>query len=115
MKRKIPLKHYRKYPPELKLAVCKDREKGLSLRECAKKCKLFRPGCTKPPDSLILGWEKLYKELDSKCFFVNRQGNRSQYGSDGESTSTNANTHHDNCFLQYLLKHHNHQRLLQLL
>ena len=27
MKRKIPLKHYRKYPPELKLAVCKDREK----------------------------------------------------------------------------------------
>lgn len=75
MKRKIPLKHYRKYPPELKLAVCKDKEKGLSLRECAKKYKLFRPGCKKPPDSLILGWEKLYKELGPKCFFVNRQGN----------------------------------------
>ena len=90
MKRKIPLKHYRKYPPELKLAVCKDREKGLSLRECAKKYKLFRHGCKKPPDSLILGWEKLYKELGPKCFFVNRQGNRSQYDSDGEPTSTNA-------------------------
>ena len=88
MKRKIPLKHYRKYPPELKLALCKDREKGLSLRECAKKYKLFRPGCKKPPDSLILGWEKLYKELGPKCFFVNRQGNHSQYGSDGEPTST---------------------------
>lgn len=90
MKRKISLKHYRKYPPELKLAVCKSREKGLSLRECAKKYKLFCPSCKKPPDSLILGWEKLYKELGPKCFFVNRQGNRSQYGSDGEPTSTNA-------------------------
>ena len=90
MKRKIPLKHYRKYPPELKPAVCKDREKGLSLRGCAKKYKLFRHGCKKPPDALILGWEKLYKELGPKCFFVNRQGNRSQYGSDEEPTSTNA-------------------------
>ena len=90
MKRKIPLKHYKKYPPELKLAVCKDREKGLSLKEYAKKYKLFRPGCKKPPDSLILGWEKLYKELGPKRFFINRQGNRSQYGSDGEPTSTNA-------------------------
>ena len=51
---------------------------------------MFRPGCKKPPDSLIIGWEKLYKELGPKCFFVNRQGNRSQYGSDGEPTSTNA-------------------------
>lgn len=90
MKRRMPLKHYRKYSPDLKGAVCQDREKGLSLRECAKKYNLFRPGCKKPPDSLILGWEKLYKELGPECFFVNRQGNRSQYGSDGEPTSLQA-------------------------
>lgn len=90
MKRKIPLKHYRKYPPELKVKVCKDGEKGLSLRECAKKYKLFRPGSKEPPDSLILGWEKLFKELGPNCFFVNRQGNRSQYGSDEEPTSLKA-------------------------
>ena len=89
MKRKIPLKYYRKYPPELKVKVCKDREKGLSLRECAKKYKLFRPGSKEPPDSLILGWEKLYKELGPNCFFVKTQGNRSQYGSDGANIKRN--------------------------
>lgn len=61
MKRRIPLKHYRKYSPNLKVAVCKDREKGLSLRECAKKFNLFCPGCNKSPDSLILGWENYIK------------------------------------------------------
>ena len=41
-------------------------------------------------ESTMLGWFRLYRKMGEVAFLVHRQGNRSQYGKDGEPASEKA-------------------------
>lgn len=81
---------YKKVPDDIKIKVCKDHyDNHMSYQELGKKYNLYTKS-GELMESTMLGWFRLYRKMGETAFLIHRQGNRSQYGKDGEPTSEKA-------------------------